>query len=166
MAFARTAILIAIPHIKKTWDYNLYLRSIGQINETLGRPDRAARLRLNENDQADGGDDEEDEPMSDSIGDLIGEEAEGVPDRAWVDRVREEEKREVTKTDVELRGYESNLIKESIRVSLKSGFIACAVWASLIMPPAHTLVIRSYGCAKWKVHRGHQTQCRSSGVCE
>lgn len=46
-----------------------------------------------------------------------GNEAEGKPDMAWVKRVRKEEKKEITKTDVELRGYMSNLIKESIRVS-------------------------------------------------
>lgn len=63
---------------------------------------------------------EEDEPMADSVGDLVGDEAEGVPDRAWVDEVRREEKQEMTKTDVELRGYMSNLIKESIRVSTAS----------------------------------------------
>jgi COP9 signalosome complex subunit 1 len=46
-----------------------------------------------------------------------GEEGDGVIDFAWVKRVKEEEKREVTKMDVDLRGYMSNLIKESIRVS-------------------------------------------------
>ena len=119
LAFARTALLRAIPHIKKTWDYNLYLRSIAQINETLGRPSQVNRPTSDDDGAADEDEDEEDEPMADSIGDLAGtgNEAEGVPDRAWVEAVKEEEKREVTKTDVELRGYMSNLIKESIRVS-------------------------------------------------
>ena len=120
MQFARTAILRAIPHIKKTWDHSLYLRSIAQINETLGRPGQINKLAIHDDNtsNSDGEDEvEEDEPMGDSIGDLTGDESEGVPDRAWVEKVKEEEKREVTKTDVELRGYMSNLIKESIRVS-------------------------------------------------
>lgn len=120
LEFARTAILRAIPHIKKTWDHSLYLRSVAQINETLGRPGQISKLAIHDdaNGTSDGEDEvEEDEPMGDSIGDLTGDESEGVPDRAWVEKVKEEEKREVTKTDVELRGYMSNLIKESIRVS-------------------------------------------------
>jgi COP9 signalosome complex subunit 1 len=39
-------------------------------------------------------------------------------DTAWVERVEEEGKREAGKLDVELKGYMSNLIKESIRVSV------------------------------------------------
>ena len=46
-----------------------------------------------------------------------GEEADGKADTAWIARVKEEEKREMTKTEIDLRGYMSNLIKESIRVS-------------------------------------------------
>jgi len=38
-------------------------------------------------------------------------------DMDWVERVEEEGKREAGKLDVELKGYMSNLIKESIRVS-------------------------------------------------
>ena len=45
------------------------------------------------------------------------EEADGKADSAWIARVKEEEKREMTKTEIDLRGYMSNLIKESIRVS-------------------------------------------------
>jgi hypothetical protein len=47
-----------------------------------------------------------------------GEEADGKADTAWIARVKEEEKREMTKTEIDLRGYMSNLIKESIRVSI------------------------------------------------
>lgn len=121
LEFARTALIRAIPHIKKTWDHSLYLRTIAQINETLGRPGQINKLAISDDTNESGAEEaeeEEDEPMADSIGDLTGDEAEGVPDRAWVQRVKEEEKKEVTKTDVELRGYMSNLIKESIRVSL------------------------------------------------
>ena len=116
LSFARTALLRAIPHIKTTWDHGLYLRAIAQINETLGRPGQVNKPASIDGSNSDD-DMEEDEPMADSVGDLVGDEAEGVPDRAWVERVKGEEKKEVSKTDVELRGYMSNLIKESIRVS-------------------------------------------------
>jgi hypothetical protein len=97
--------LRAIPHIKETWDHKLYLQCISQINLTLGRaPLRAA---------ADSDGEEEDEPMAGE-----GEEADGKADTAWIARVKEEEKRETTKTEIDLRGYMSNLIKESIRVSI------------------------------------------------
>lgn len=112
LLFARTALLRAIPHIKQTWDYNLYYRVMSQINETLGKS--SGKIPMKDSDSADG---EEDEPMADSVGDLRGNEAEGELDMVWVSSVKEEEKKEVTRTDVELRGYMSNLIKESIRVS-------------------------------------------------
>jgi len=47
-----------------------------------------------------------------------GEESDGKADTAWIAKVKEEEKREMTKTEIDLRGYMSNLIKESIRVSI------------------------------------------------
>jgi COP9 signalosome complex subunit 1 len=97
--------LRAIPHIKETWDHKLYLQCISQINLTLGRaPLRAA---------VDSDGEEEDEPMAGE-----GEEADGKADTAWIASVKEEEKREMTKTEIDLRGYMSNLIKESIRVGL------------------------------------------------
>lgn len=43
--------------------------------------------------------------------------ARGEIDVEWVESVREQERKETGKLDVELRGYMSNLIKESIRVS-------------------------------------------------
>ena len=46
-----------------------------------------------------------------------GREEAGVPDMEWVEEARENERREAARLDVELRGYMSNLIKESIRVS-------------------------------------------------
>lgn len=119
LLFARTALLRAIPHIKQTWDYNLYFRVIQQINETLGKLTR--KLPVKDTDSGD--EEEEDEPMADSVGDLRGNEAEGEPDMVWVNSVKEEEKKEVTRTDVELRGYMSNLIKESIRVGHAVQFI-------------------------------------------
>jgi COP9 signalosome complex subunit 1 len=107
LLIARTALLRAIPHIKETWDHRLYLQCISQINQTLGR----APLRVATAD-SDGEGEEEDEPMTGE-----GEEADGKADMAWISRVKEEEKREMTKTEIDLRGYMSNLIKESIRVS-------------------------------------------------
>jgi len=53
---------------------------------------------------------------------IISDEKMGIngpnADTAWVERVEEEGKREAGKLDVELKGYMSNLIKESIRVSV------------------------------------------------
>jgi COP9 signalosome complex subunit 1 len=46
-----------------------------------------------------------------------GTEEAGVADMEWVEDARENERRESARLDVELRGYMSNLIKESIRVS-------------------------------------------------
>ena len=43
-----------------------------------------------------------------------------MADINWVDKSTDSEKRELAKLDVELRGYMSNLIKESIRVSPRS----------------------------------------------
>lgn len=48
---------------------------------------------------------------------MEGGEENGIPDMEWVDEVRENERKEAGRLDVELRGYMSNLIKESIRVS-------------------------------------------------
>jgi COP9 signalosome complex subunit 1 len=107
LAFARTALVRAIPRVKETWDHGLYLRCVSQINETLGQPATSIPRGADSDDEGD-----DDEPMSGEAN-----EAEGKPDMAWVKRVKEEEKKEITKTDVELRGYMSNLIKESIRVS-------------------------------------------------
>jgi hypothetical protein len=47
-----------------------------------------------------------------------GKEEDGYADMEWVEEVREMERKESGRLDVELRGYMSNLIKESIRVSL------------------------------------------------
>jgi COP9 signalosome complex subunit 1 len=110
LEIARTALIRAIPHIKETWDHRLYLECVNQIKRTLGKPVRDIGGPAGNSD--DEGEGQEDEPMASE-----GEEGDGVIDSAWVKRVKEEEKREVTKMDVDLRGYMSNLIKESIRVS-------------------------------------------------
>jgi COP9 signalosome complex subunit 1 len=87
--FSLAALRRAIPHIKKTWDHALYLRVIHQITLLL-HPD----------------------PTSSSGG----KEEDGSPDFDWIEDVKELERKEGGRLDVELRGYMSNLIKESIRV--------------------------------------------------
>jgi hypothetical protein len=56
---------------------------------------------------------QEAEPVGDSGGEAMGE-----PNMAWVEAVREKERKEGGRLDVELRGYSNNLIKESIRVGV------------------------------------------------
>lgn len=46
-----------------------------------------------------------------------GKEEHGFPDERWITETRDTVAKEVSRLDVELRGYMSNLIKESIRVS-------------------------------------------------
>lgn len=46
-----------------------------------------------------------------------GKEEDGFPDERWINETRDTVAKEVSRLDVELRGYMSNLIKESIRVS-------------------------------------------------
>ena len=53
-------------------------------------------------------------------------------DMEWVERVEEEGKREAGKLDVELKGYMSNLIKESIRVSRALVFCRLAAHSTTI----------------------------------
>lgn len=62
-------------------------------------------------------DDEEDDAMLgvEAFG-TDGDESDGVPDWDWVYEARENEKKENGRLMVELTGYMSNLIKESIRV--------------------------------------------------
>ena len=58
-------------------------------------------------------------PSSDQSMDMdaAGGDQDGVPDMVWVESTVQNEKKQTTTLDVELRGYTSNLIKESIRVS-------------------------------------------------
>lgn len=106
---ARTALQRLLPLLKSTWDTSLYLRVATALEDTrsgaLQKPRPAAQG--------------EDEVMDDgsrlSIPTIAGP-ARGDIDQEWVQGVRESERRETGKLDVELRGYMSNLIKESIRV--------------------------------------------------
>lgn len=55
-------------------------------------------------------------PVAEKASGQSGEEN-GVPDFEWIEEAQEAERKENARLDVELRGYMSNLIKESIRVS-------------------------------------------------
>ena len=52
---------------------------------------------------------------AESMDGVKGREETGVPDMDWVEEAMENQQRETSRLDVELRGYLSNLIKESIR---------------------------------------------------
>jgi COP9 signalosome complex subunit 1 len=45
-------------------------------------------------------------------------EGQGHVDVDWIESVRESERKEMSRLDTELKGYSSNLIKESMRVSV------------------------------------------------
>lgn len=100
LAFARAAALQAIPVLKaETWDVALYGRLCRQIDATLtgGAYDDGMEV--------------DDEHVR------SGPEAEGGRDTAWVMQATAAAKAEHQRLSVELNGYLSNLIKESIRVS-------------------------------------------------
>lgn len=99
LALAKTALLRTLPILKTTLDTATYARVISSLEEVsrIGKGVNADEAM-------------EDEPT--------GGEAEGVPDVDWIEVTRDNERREGGRLDVELRGYMSNLIKESIRVRL------------------------------------------------
>ncbi|KAL7424840.1 hypothetical protein Q5752_000525 [Cryptotrichosporon argae] len=119
LALARAALLRAIPLIKqRTWDHETYLRAVHGVAVSLD-PSR---------------------PMLDDTMDVDvpveqGDESRGVPDGVWVHAVRESERKENARLVVELNSYQSNLIKESIRLTflafadlaLKTGNLAAAL---------------------------------------
>ncbi|BEI80381.1 hypothetical protein CcaverHIS002_0109100 [Cutaneotrichosporon cavernicola] len=100
---ARVAALRAIPLIKEqTWDHNLYLRLVSQIDQTLNPGKTRAT----------------DDAMDvDAAYSKKGSEAEGTPDSLWVQVARDKEEAENNRLNVELNGYIANLIKESIRLT-------------------------------------------------
>lgn len=102
LSLAREAALQAIPLIKEsTWDTVLYNRLCRQIEATL-RPDTYQPL---------------DEGMEvDYESSKLGPESEGGRDGAWSVEAHNAAKAEENRLLVELNGYLSNLIKESIRV--------------------------------------------------
>ncbi|KAL1409446.1 hypothetical protein Q8F55_003429 [Vanrija albida] len=109
LELARTAALRAIVLLKaETWDSESYLRAVRQVDATL-HPDRAETIDAGPS---------TDEPMDiDSAHGKKGGESDGRPDGAWVEKVREAADADKAKLEVELSGYLSNLIKESIRLT-------------------------------------------------
>jgi COP9 signalosome complex subunit 1 len=95
---ARDALKRLIPLIKETWDVNMYV----SVSNTLADPPIAKRAT---------GDVDMDDTAKTS-------EGQGRVDIDWIDSVRESERKEMGKLDTELKGYSSNLIKESMRVCL------------------------------------------------
>ena len=94
-SLARLAYIQLYPKIKNgTLDHQLYLRIMTELNTIVTT---------------------ESNGMDVDGGGIVGE-AMGVPDMEWVEETMETERKEVARLDVELRGYMSNLIKESIRV--------------------------------------------------
>jgi COP9 signalosome complex subunit 1 len=99
LALARTALLRLIPLLRGTL-YNTALAYLARISaESTGAGAR------------------DDSMGADEASAVSGKEAEGIPDNEWIEEAGETERKENSRLDVELRGYMSNLIKESIRVS-------------------------------------------------
>jgi hypothetical protein len=67
-----------------------------------------------------GGDDDDDDDAAEGGDDpeeTAGNESQGIPDMVWLNEAREKAKKDNARLTIELTGYMSNLIKESIRVS-------------------------------------------------
>lgn len=107
IALAKAALIRLLPLVKATWDLSTYTRVVSWLDQTA-HPEKLGNVSLAVGDEMM----DFDAPPS-----ARGSEKEGVADHAWVERVREDEKKEAASLDVELQGYLSNLIKESIRVS-------------------------------------------------
>lgn len=108
LALARAAALQAIPVLKaETWDTALYARLCRQIEATLTGAPFDDGMEIDESEGR------------------AGPEAEGGRDKAWIADASARAKQEHQRLQVELNGYLSNLIKESIRVSVQqSGSVA------------------------------------------
>lgn len=92
----------------RTWDTQLYMRITTLIDALINAPQNLAG--------GDAMDIEPAVPVAEKASGQSGEEN-GVPDFEWIEEAQEAERKENARLDVELRGYMSNLIKESIRVS-------------------------------------------------
>lgn len=104
IALARAALLRLIPLLRGTLDVGLYNTTLAYLARVS-----AASTGAGARDDSMGADE--------SASAVSGKEAEGVPDNEWIEDAGETERKENSRLDVELRGYMSNLIKESIRVS-------------------------------------------------
>lgn len=103
LALARTALLRLIPLLRGTLDVGLYNTALAYL----------ARISA----ESTGAGARDDSMGADEASAVSGKEAEGIPDNEWIEEAGETERKENSRLDVELRGYMSNLIKESIRVS-------------------------------------------------
>ena len=139
--FALTALRRALMHVKSsTWDTTLYLRILGQI-DTLLHPVSGDGMDVERKGS--------------------GEEA-GVPDTDWVEETLENERKEISRLDVELRGYMSNLIKESIRVSIRLPRKPSRSSGGWLMTIAYLSRFCSIGSTLWIIaKRNEELLCRS-----
>ncbi|TYJ56871.1 hypothetical protein B9479_002482 [Cryptococcus floricola] len=121
---AHAALLRLIPLIKSTtWDLDIYYWAVSTLYALLnpGKWWKTNDVAM----EVDGTDGAEDDGSGMGRGGLYGKiippgrgrEGDGFPDEKWVDDTREAYHKEYTRLDVELRGYVSNLIKESIRLT-------------------------------------------------
>lgn len=100
LTLIRTALERAIIHLKaETWDVQTYAEAgiiIDTINQLQKGKSASTSASASTEMEVDG--------------------LESVLDVKWIESTKENEKKEYARLDVELRGYLSNLIKESIRV--------------------------------------------------
>ncbi|EIW72319.1 hypothetical protein TREMEDRAFT_14118, partial [Tremella mesenterica DSM 1558] len=100
VALAQTALRRLVPLIKQTFDHNAYLYVMNAL-ATINSRNRQSI---------------EDDSVSGSSS-RRGGELDGVPDWDWVEEVKREERKQKGQLEVELQGYISTLIRESIRLS-------------------------------------------------
>ncbi|WVQ75266.1 hypothetical protein IAR50_004879 [Cryptococcus sp. DSM 104548] len=118
---AHAALLRLIPLIKSTtWDIDIYYWAVSTLYSVLNP---GKQWKTNDAVMEVDGSDEDGTGIGRSglymklIPPGKGKEEEGFPDEKWVEDTREAYHKEYTRLDVELRGYVSNLIKESIRLT-------------------------------------------------
>lgn len=120
LLLARDALDKIIPLVKETWDTHLYANTCTALVDPPIRPKRTK-----------GEDVDMDAPVSTSMPEgPKTAEGQGHMDIEWIESVREKERGEMGRLDTELKGYSSNLIKESMRVSL-----ACKAWLTVAHVP-------------------------------
>nr|KIR47016.1 COP9 signalosome complex subunit 1 [Cryptococcus bacillisporus CA1280] len=115
---AKTALLKLIPLVKSsTWDINTYLWAVSVLF-TIVHPGQT--WKVSEEMEMDKEEDDEGgitKITSRGIPPGEGKEEDGFPDERWITETRDTVAKEVSRLDVELRSYMSNLIKESIRLT-------------------------------------------------
>ena len=105
----------------QTWDHQSYLAVMARLDQ-LAAAERKTAMEV------------EVVASTDAGWDGIRGEIMGVPDMEWVEEVMEKERKETARLDVELRGYMSNLIKESIRVSTRAIPVPAARPTKALLP--------------------------------